>query len=135
MLYNPAMIFSLLILSPPSSQASLSAYQFANALLLEEHSLYRVFFYHDAAYNGSSLQCIGQGEFDVTKAWDRLQSQYEFDRVVCIAAGLKRGIINETEALRYEKGNHNLNNNITLAGLGELTDAAVNSDRLITFGG
>jgi len=129
------MIFSLLILSPPSSQASLSAYQFAHALLLEKHSLYRVFFYHDAAYNGSNLQCIGQGEFDVTKAWDTLQNQYEFDRVACIAAGLKRGIINEAEALRYEKENHNLNNNITLSGLGDLADATVKSDRLITFGG
>ncbi len=129
------MIFSLLVLSPPSSQASLSAYQFANALLLEKHSLYRVFFYHDAAYNGSSIQCIGQGEFDVIKAWDTLQEQYEFDRVVCIAAGLKRGIINETEALRYEKTAYNLNNEINLAGLGELADATVKSDRMITFGG
>ncbi len=129
------MIFSLLVLSPPSSQASSSAYQFANALLLQKHRLYRVFFYHDAAYNGSSIQCIGQGEFDVAKEWDKLQQQHSFDSVVCIAAGLKRGIINKVEALRYEKAAHNLRNGINLSGLGELADATVKSDRLITFGG
>lgn len=129
------MIFSLLIHSPPSSQASLSAYQFARALLTQKHSLYRVFFYHDGAYHGSAIQCVGQDEFDLSKAWSALQKEHSFDVVVCIAAGLKRGIIDRTEAARYEKEQHNLSDNIELSGLGQLADATACSERLITFGG
>jgi tRNA 2-thiouridine synthesizing protein D len=129
------MNFSLLITSPPSSQASYSAYQFARALLSQKHSLYRVFFYHDGAYHGSSIQCVGQDEFDLSEAWEALQKEYTFDLVVCIAAGLKRGIINTTEAARYDKQQHNLSEHIELSGLGQLADAAACSERLITFGG
>jgi tRNA 2-thiouridine synthesizing protein D len=133
------MIFSLLITSPPSSQASHSAYQFARALLsqkhTQKHSLYRVFFYHDGAYHGSSIQCVGQDEFDLSEAWEALQKEYSFDIVVCIAAGLKRGVINATEAARYDKQQHNLSDHIELSGLGQLADAAASSERLITFGG
>ena len=128
------MIFSLLIHSAPSSQASLSAFQFAQALLRQDHSLYRVFFYHDGAYHGSAIHCVGQDEFDLSKAWNELQKENDLDMVVCIAAGLKRGIIDSTEALRYEQEHHNLNTQIELSGLGQLADATVNSDRLITFG-
>lgn len=129
------MIFSLLIHSPPSSQASLSAYQFASALLDQNHSLYRVFFYHDGAYHGSAITCVGQDEFDLSKAWDTLQQVHSFDLAVCIAAGLKRGIIDTREAARYEKNQHNLSQTMELSGLGQLADAMVRSERLISFGG
>lgn len=128
------MIFSLLIHSAPSSQASLSAYQFVRALLEQGHRLYRVFFYHDGAYHGSAIHCVGQDEFDLSTAWSELQEKYQLDMVVCIAAGLKRGIIDSTEASRYEQKQHNLGEHIELSGLGQLADATVNSDRLITFG-
>lgn len=129
------MIFSLLIHSPPSSQASLSAYQFARALLTQKHSLYRVFFYHDGAYHGSAIQCVGQDELDLSKAWGALKDKHSFDVVVCISAGLRRGIIDKAEARRYEKEHHNLSDHIELSGLGQLADATVYSERLITFGG
>ena len=129
------MIFSLLVHSPPSSQASFSAYQFADALLAQNHSLYRVFFYHDGAYHGSDIQCVGQDEFDLSKAWGVLQREHNFDLVICIAAGLKRGIIDSKEAGRYAKSQHNLSNTMELSGLGQLADATVNSERLISFGG
>ena len=129
------MIFSLLIHSPPSSQASLSAYQFASALLAQKHSLYRVFFYHDGAYHGSAIQCVGQDEFDLSKAWLVLQQVHSFDLVVCIAAGLKRGIIDSKEAARYDKNRHNLSDSMELSGLGQLADASACSERLISFGG
>jgi tRNA 2-thiouridine synthesizing protein D len=57
------------------------------------------------------------------------------DLVVCIAAALRRGVLNQEEAERYEKSTHNLAQEFNISGLGQLVDAAVNSDRLITFGG
>ena len=129
------MIFSLAIYSPPSSVTSYSAYQFAKALLKQGHSLYRVFFYHDGVHHGSALTCNPQDELDLCSHWQALQKEYQLDIVVCIASSLKRGLINSLEASRYEKTNHNLARGIDLSGLGQWVDAAITSDRTLTFGG
>ena len=129
------MIFSLNIISSPSSQSSHSAYKFAKTLLEEGHSLYRVFFYHDGAYHGSKLTNPPQDELDIAEEWQELQKQYSVDIVVCIAAGLKRGILDTSEANRYTKEGDNLRSGFELSGLGQLVDAAAVSDRLVTFGG
>jgi tRNA 2-thiouridine synthesizing protein D len=128
------MIFSLAIYSSASAQSQDSAYQFAHALLSQGHQLYRVFFYHDGVYQGSALPCPPQDETDHTARWQALAETHSVDLVICIAAGLRRGIIDQREAKRYEKTQYNLANGFTLSGLGQLVEAAVKSDRLITFG-
>jgi len=130
------MIFSLAIYAAPySSQASHTAYRFALALLENGHSLYRVFFYHDAIHTASSLTTPQQDEINFTSQWQTMAKKYDIDLVVCIAAALKRGLLNQQESLRYEKPTHNLAEGFEISGLGQLVDAAVVSDRLITFGG
>ncbi len=127
------MIFSLAVYAPPySSQASQTAYEFAIALLRQGHKLHRVFFYHDGVHNATSLATPPQDEFNLHNAWNRLAQEY--DLVICIAAALKRGVLNEDEADRYNKPTHNLNSHFALSGLGQLIEAAVTSDRIITFG-
>jgi len=129
------MIFSLAIYTAPySSQASHSAYRFALALLENGHSLYRVFFYHDAVHTASSLTTPQQDEINFTHEWQALAKKYGIDLVVCIAAALKRGLINQQESIRYDKTTFNLAEGFQISGLGQLVDAAVVSDRLITFG-
>lgn len=130
------MIFSLAIYAAPySSQASDSAYRFAQALLENGHSLYRVFFYHDAVHTASSLTTPQQDETHFTRSWQSLAENHNIDLVVCIAAALKRGLLNQQEAARYEKPASNLASGFEISGLGQLVDAAVMSDRLVTFGG
>lgn len=129
------MIFSLAIYSAPySSQANDSAYRFATALLAQGHKLYRIFFYHDGVHAATSLSTPQQDEFNFTAAWQTLAHEHNVDLVVCIAAALKRGILNNQESLRYEKTAANLAQGFEISGLGQLIDAAVMSDRLITFG-
>lgn len=128
------MIFSLAIYSSPSSQSSDSAYLFAQSLIGRGHTLYRVFFYHDAVYQASHLLLPAQDETNKATRWQILAKEYNIDLVVCIAAGLRRGIIDHKEAQRYEKNSHNLADGFELSGLGQLVDAAVHSERLITFG-
>ena len=128
------MVFSIAIYASPAHQASHSAYQFAQALLSQGHRLYRVFFYHDGVYLTSALNCPPQDETHYTEQWQQLAQQHDIDMVVCIAAGLRRGIIDSKEAERYEKAAHNLGASFELAGLGQLIDASVHSDRLMTFG-
>lgn len=129
------MIFSLAIYAAPySSQASDSAYRFATALLDQGHKLYRIFFYHDAVHNASSLTTPSQDEAHLPQQWLQLGEKHGIDLVVCIAAALKRGLLNQQEADRHEKPGFNLAKGFSLGGLGQLVDAAVASDRLITFG-
>ena len=129
------MIFSLAVYATPTSQASDSAYQFANAVIAsEQHQLYRVFFYCDGVYNASLLNCPPQDETDHTSRWQKLSIQHKVDLVVCIAAALRRGVIDQSEANRYEKPSSNLADQFSLSGLGQLVEATVKSDRLITFG-
>jgi len=67
--------------------------------------------------------------------WQALARDHDIDLVVCIAAALRRGVLDESEQSRYEKPANNLAAGFVLGGLGQLLDAAVSSDRLITFGG
>lgn len=130
------MIFSLAIYAAPyTSQASDSAYRFALALLENGHTLYRVFFYQDGVHTASSLNTPPQDEIHFTHSWQALAQQHNIDLVVCIAAALKRGLLNQQEAARYDKPSFNLAEGFEISGLGQLVDAAVISDRLITFGG
>ena len=129
------MIFSLAVYSAPySSQASYSAYQFALALLNQGHSLHRIFFYQDGVHNATNLAAPPQDEFNLQQSWQALAKQHNLDLVVCIAAGLRRGILDSSEANRYDKHSHNIAEEFTISGLGQLIEAAVVSDRLISFG-
>lgn len=129
------MIFSLAVYAAPySSQTSYSAYRFASALLQDGHSLYRVFFYSDGIHAASNLATPPQDERQLTKAWQDLASEHNIELVVCIAASLKRGLFSPQEAARYDKPSSNLAERFELSGLGQLVDAAIVSDRLITFG-
>ena len=129
------MIFSIAVYAAPySSQSSYSAYRFASALLSEGHTLYRVFFYCDGVHAASDLATPPQDEPQLTQAWQDLANKHQVDLTVCIAAALKRGLFNSQEGARYEKQASNLAEGSELAGLGQLVDGAIASDRLITFG-
>jgi len=130
-----ALKFSLAIYAAPySSQASETALQFAKALLQQGHSLYRVFFYGDGVHNASTLMAPPQDEVNLQKDWQQLADKHQLDLVVCIAAALRRGILDNKEAQRYEKDQYNLRQPFELSGLGQLVDACVHSDRVISFG-
>lgn len=129
------MNFSLLVMaSPYSAQGSLSALKFAQSCLKQNHHIYRVFFYHDAVHSASQLQSPAQDEINIHKQWQDLAQAHKIDLVTCIAAALKRGVINEEEARRYQKNQYNLDTPFELSGLGQLLDAHIHSDQLVTFG-
>ncbi len=120
--------------APGVSQASLTAYQFAQTVLAEGHQIYRIFFYQDGVHNGSAFSAPPQDELDLTAAWQKLAGEHQLDLVVCIAAALRRGVLNQTEAERYSKPGANLAAGFEISGLGQLVEAAAQSDHLISFG-
>lgn len=121
--------------SAHNSQASYSALRFAKASLRSGHEVYRVFFYGDAIYTGNSLSTPPQDELNLHAEWSELAQTHELDLVICIAAALRRGVLDEKEAQRFAKEHHNLGEHFTLSGLGQLADATQIADRLLTFGG
>lgn len=129
------MRFSLMILGAPySSQSVATALRFTQAAVDAGHSFHRIFFYHDGVNSGNALITPPQDENNIPQQWQSLADKHGIDLVVCIASALKRGVLDKKEAERYEQTNHNLNNGFTISGLGQLVDASIESDRLITFG-
>jgi tRNA 2-thiouridine synthesizing protein D len=130
------MKFSLLVLSAPcASEAGDSAWQFARAVLDAGHELYRIFFFDEGSYHGNALAVSPQDEADRVERWAALAAECNVDLVLCIASAVKRGMLDAGEAERHERGAHCVHPAFTLSGLGQLVDAHIASDRLVTFGG
>lgn len=109
-----------------------AALKFTRAIIDSHHSIYRIFFYGDAVQLASFNTAQAQDEEDLFCQWRETVRANKLDAVVCIAAALKRGVLDEQEAQRYAL------TPVTgapydLSGLGQLIDACAQSDRLITF--
>lgn len=130
------MLFSIVVhAAPVQSQGAESALRFARAVLAAGHRIHRVFFYRDGIHNGSALASLPPDETNIPAQWQALAEAHQLDLVVCIAAAVRRGLLNEGEAQRYGQSAHNLAPGFELSGLGQLIDACLLSDRVITFGG
>lgn len=129
-------IYSLLVLSPPSSgNGSRTAAAFAHRTIARGHAIHRVFFMDDGVYNGASAAVFPQDEASRLDPWDTLAREHGVELVLCISSALRRGILDQDEAERHEKGAATMHPAFTIGGLGLLVDAAAHSDRLMTFGG
>lgn len=129
------MIYTIVVMSAPhSGQSALTAYNFTKAALNRGHQIHRVFFYHDGVFNASSLSITSTDEKDIPALWQQLGLTHNLDFVVCIAAAIKRGILNQNESQRHQREGANLAEGFELSGLGQLVEATMVSDRVITFG-
>ena len=129
------MKFAIALFSAPHAPPSRRALLFAQAALAGGHQIVRLFFYQDGVYNASSSVVTPQDEQDVAQQWRTFVSEQQLDGVVCIAAALRRGVLDETEAKRYQRSAINVDAPWQLSGLGQLHDAVQDADRLICFGG
>ncbi len=129
------MKFGILVSEGPyTHQASDSAYQFTKAALESGHEIYRVFFYHDGVNNGTRYTVPPQDDRNLQQLWTALSEAHDLDLVVCIAAAQRRGILDENEAKRQGKDGDNIAPGFRISGLGQLVEAGIQADRLVTFG-
>jgi tRNA 2-thiouridine synthesizing protein D len=119
---------------PYTHQASDSAYQFVKAALAKGHEIFRVFFYHDGVNNATRLTTPPQDDRNIVNRWSKLAEGHKLDLVVCVAAAQRRGIVDEGEAKRNGKDATNLAPAFRISGLGQLIEAGIQSDRIVTFG-
>ncbi|MFC3941456.1 sulfurtransferase TusD [Pseudomonas gingeri NCPPB 3146 = LMG 5327] len=129
------MKFAIALFSAPHAPSSRRALLFAQAVLAGGHEIVRLFFYQDGVHSASSNVVTPQDEQDLPQDWAAFVSEHQLDGVVCIAAALRRGVLNSEEAQRYQRAAVNLGGPWELSGLGQLHDAVQAADRLICFGG
>lgn len=129
------MKFAIAVFSAAHAPSSRRALRFAQAVLAGGHEIVRLFFYQDGVYSAANNIVAPQDEQDIARQWREWVSQHQLDAVVCIAAALRRGVLNTEEATRYQRSAVNLDAPWALSGLGQLHDAAQAADRLICFGG
>ena len=128
------MIFGIAVHgSPYGSEASGSALRFARAAVAAGHGIYRVFFYHDGVQIGNGLTVPPQDEPQIQSEWVALAEEHGIELAVCIAAALKRGLVDAAEQDRYDLPAASLHPAFSLVGLGQLIDAIGSSDRFLTF--
>jgi tRNA 2-thiouridine synthesizing protein D len=129
------MKFSVMISEGPyTHQASDTAYNFTKAALESGHEIFRVFFYHDGVNNGTRLATPPQDDRNVVNRWSELSAEHNLDLVLCVAAAQRRGIADADEAKRNGKDADNIAPGFRISGLGQLIEAGIQSDRLVTFG-
>ncbi|MDZ7924818.1 MAG: sulfurtransferase complex subunit TusD [Marinagarivorans sp.] len=130
------MLFTLVINTAPISlhngQAH-SALLFAKTLIAQKHSIHRLFFYGEGIQNLNAQALPPQGEADLCQQWQAFINAHQLDAVVCIAAAIRRGVFDTTEANRHQRSAA-LAEGVSLSGLGQLIEATTTSDRTITFG-
>jgi tRNA 2-thiouridine synthesizing protein D len=134
-LIESVMKFAIALFSAAHAPSSRRALLFAQAALAGGHEIVRLFFYQDGVYNASASVVTPQDELDLPKQWRAFVSEHQLDGVVCIAAALRRGVLDEEEAGRYQRDAVAVGAPWELSGLGQLHDAVQDADRLICFGG
>ena len=130
------MIYSLLVLSSPcSGQGSATALRFARSVLGRGHQIHRVFFMDEGSMSGGSSIVTPQDEINLVEQWAEFGSQSKTELILCVSSALKHGLLDASEAERYEKTSATVHPAFEISGMGQLIDASATSDRLLTFGG
>jgi tRNA 2-thiouridine synthesizing protein D len=130
-----AMKFVISVLSASHAPSTRRALRFAQATLAAGHEIVRVFFYQDGVLIASNNIVVAQDQQDIAKQWQTFIAEHKLDAVVCIAAALRRGVLDQAEAQRYQRDAVNLAGVYQLSGLGQLHDGLQQADRFISFGG
>jgi len=117
-----------------TGQSSALAQRFIRAALAAGHSIEQVFFYHDGVLEADTNRVAAQDDQTLPEPWPELAGRGNFPLNVCIAAGARRGVLSEAEALRHHKAAGNLLAPFELVGLGVFVEGLINADRVISFG-
>ena len=120
--------------APYASEAPRSALRFAEAAVGAGHEIHRAFFYNDGVYIANAFATPPRDETDVAAQWIDFARGHDIDLTVCVAASLRRGILDENEAKQYELPGANLRDGFEIVGLGQMVEGMLEGDRTVTFG-
>lgn len=116
-----------------SSQSAYSALQFSRAAVADGHAISQVFFYQDGVSNANQLSTPLADEFDAVNEWVEFAASHAIKLVACVSAAERRGILNLDQAKEFAEPSANMHPQIQVAGLGALHQAALDSERMVSF--
>lgn len=130
---NTPLRYTLIMTSSPSlTESHRTGQQLASSILSNGDIIDRIFFYQDASFVGLKSQVPGQGLLPTHERWLDLKNTHSIPLQICIANALRRGVIDNTEANRYDQL-ETMTSGFELTGLGEMAEACQSSDRIITL--
>lgn len=128
------MNYSLFITgSPTQTRACHSALSFAEAAIESGHTIAGVFFYEEAVTLANQLAMPPRDECNIRQEWQDFAQQHTLTLHVCIAAAIRRGILDASQADRHEQAHHNLADGFALEGLGSFVAMTLESDKMVRF--
>jgi tRNA 2-thiouridine synthesizing protein D len=127
------MHFAIHITAAPQHDNALRAWRYTDACLSAGHSVVRVFFSGAAVAHGNRLNTPGRDETGLTQRWQTLAKAHGVELIICVAAALRHGVLDEENASRWEQPSHNLAEGFNISGLGQLADAMLQADRYVCF--
>jgi len=125
--------FVLIVNSDPQSQGAQSALKFATALLESGQILTQVFFYQAGIYASNSLTSPASDEANLLEQWQQLHQTHQVELITCVAASLRRGVVDPELAQQQQLTGDNLATGFRLGGLGEFVTSSAKADKLIQF--
>ena len=102
-------------------------------MIARGHRLQKVFFYQEGVFNANHLTAPASDEHNLVAAWRQLAEQQGTELDVCVAAALRRGVVDADEAVELALPAANVAAPFLLSGLGQLAEAALGVDRLVQF--
>ena len=129
-----SLTFALLVTGAAyGSQHASTAYRFAQSLLAQGHKISHLFFYQEGVYNGNRLHLPASDEVDLVKCWCELAQGQGLQIDICVAAALRRGVVDQRQAAEAGVEHFNLTPPFQLSGLGQLAEAILTADRFVQF--
>ncbi|MCP5150942.1 MAG: sulfurtransferase complex subunit TusD [Ectothiorhodospiraceae bacterium] len=125
----------MVLSGPYQHQSADTALRFVRAALARGHRVSRVFFYADGVHVANRLAVVPADDRDLQRAWSTLASEHGVDLAVCVAAALRRGVIDAAEAARHGRDADNLAPGFRITGLGALAEMVRDADRVVVLGG
>ncbi|TDO98912.1 tRNA 2-thiouridine synthesizing protein D [Marinomonas balearica] len=129
------MKYALLVTGHPTqSKACHSALAFAKCIHAHpEHELLGIFFYEESVAVANCFANPPRDEYNLLAQWEDFHKTATCPLYICIAAGIRRGILNEAESKRHELDGQNCSNSFQLEGLGTWVELNSQADKVVQF--
>lgn len=122
------MKFSVSVCGPPAAPCHQSAARFVAAAINAGHEIVRVFFYQDGVLVADSS--IADMRSGPQTLWSNLSNNQDIELMICVGSAIRRGLIADAD----QQDTGGIHPAFEIAGLGQLADAIIHSDRHLTFG-
>ena len=119
---------------PRTTDAPVAALKFARAALAAGHRIHRAFFHKDGVGIANRFVALPSDEPDIAAEWIKFAGRHDVELAVCVAASARRGVVDAGEATRAGLDGATLREGFEVAGLGQMIEAMLESDRTVTFG-